>query len=271
MLRLSFSTGILYHLPLQTSFALAREAGFDGVELVHGPEVILRGVAYVRRLSREYELPVLSVHPPIVPYPGMYNARRTLSRLVALAEAVECDLVVLHTPKTASMQDARWTGFVDAVLGHRSNPRVRVSLENSGIFYPSDAHYVLHDIRRLGAFAERYDLPVTFDTAHAGTSHYPLLEAFACLNGRVVNVHFSDLVRRPIFPNWRPLYTFFLHHQMPGEGILPLSEFVSMLLDIGYSGALTLEISPTAIRAWNLALVRASLAQAVQFVRRLQR
>jgi len=270
VLRLSLSTGTLYHLPLRTTFALAHEAGFEGVELVQGPGVLLRGAAYVRRLSQEYSLPVLSVHPPIVPYRGQNKAARILPRLVSLAERVDCDLIVLHTPKTTETEDSRWTEFVEALTRERSNTGVRVSLENAGIFWESDIHYILHDIRRLRAFADRLDLPLTFDTSHAGTSAYELLEAYALCSGRVVNVHFSDLVHRRIFPDWPPLYTLFTHHQMPGEGVLPLAEFVHMLLRSGYSGIFTLEVSPTAIKAWSLSRIREGLASAVTFVRQLE-
>ncbi len=270
MLRLSFSTGTLYHLPLRTTFALAHEAGFEGVELILGPQVLLRGAAYVRRLSQEYSLPVLSVHPPIVPYPGQNKAARILPHLFSLAEQVDCDLIVLHTPKTTEAEDSRWTEFVEALTRERSNTGVRVSLENAGIFWESDIHYILHDIRRLRAFADRCDLPLTFDTSHAGTSAYELLEAYALCSGRVVNVHFSDLVHRRIFPDWPPLYTFFKHHQMPGEGVLPLAEFVHMLLRTGYLGIFTLEVSPTAIKAWSLSRIREGLASAVTFVRQLE-
>ncbi len=272
MLRLSFSTGTLYHFPLRTTFALAREAGFEGVELVFGPEVIVRGAAYVRRLSREYQLPVLSLHPPVVPYPGQNKTDRMLPRLVSLAEQVDCGLIVLHTPKVTTLQETRWTDFVEALLRERErlHAGMQISLENAGIFWESDVRYILHDIRRLRAFADRYDLPLTFDTAHAGTSPYELLEAYALCAGRVVNVHFSDLVHRRIFPDWPPLYTLFRHHQMPGEGVLPLTEFVRVLLTTGYSGIFTLEVSPTALGAWSLSRVRKGLAKAVKFVRRLE-
>nr|MBC7244717.1 sugar phosphate isomerase/epimerase [Chloroflexota bacterium] len=271
-LKLSFSTGTLYHCPLRIAFALACEAGFEGVELVLSPEIILRGASYVRRLSQEYALPVLSVHPPIVPYPGQNSAGSILPRLVSLAEQLDCPLVVLHVPKVTTPQDRKWAEFTDVLLRAReqANPGVQISLENPGFFRRSDAHYILHDARRLRAFADQYDLPLTFDTAHAGASSYPLMEAYELFHGRVVNVHFSDLVSRRIFPDWPPLYSFLKHHQMPGEGILPLAEFVRLLLASGYSGPFTLEVSPTAIGAWSLSRVRKGLARMIEFVRRIE-
>ncbi len=271
MLRLSFSTGTLYHLPLRTTFSLAHGAGFQGVELVLGPEVVLRGAAYVRRLSQEYSLPVLSVHPPIVPYPGRRRVVGMLPRLLPLAEQVGCDLVVLHTPKTTAPDAVPWIEFRKLMSQLRSDGETRISLENGAIFRQSDADYVLHDVRRLRTFADRYDLPLTFDTSHAGTTGYGLLDAYAICADRVVNVHFSDLVQRRIFLDWPMLHTFFLHHQMPGDGILPLTEFMRRLLRSGYSGIFTLEVSPTAVRAWSLSGIREGLSRAVEYMRQMEK
>ena len=62
----------------------------------------------------------------------------------------------------------------------------------------------------------------------------------------------------------------FLHHQMPGAGHLPLAEFVRILVKEGFGGAFTLEVSPTAIRAWSLSRIRQGLTEAVAYVRRAE-
>jgi sugar phosphate isomerase/epimerase len=270
LLRLSFSTGTLYHLPLRTTFALAREAGFEGVELVLGLEVIVRGAAYVRQLSKEHSLAVLSVHPPILPYPSHNKGAGILPRLISLAEQTDCTLVVLHPPKATTTEESEWTQFVHALREQRERGGVQVSVENAAIFRPSDTRYLLHDLARLRAFADRYDLPLTFDTAHAGASPYGLLEAYELVAGRVVNVHFSDCVRRHAFANWKWLQTFWQNHQIPGQGTLPLAEFMQALLKGGYGGILTVELSPLALQAWSLSRIRRGLARTVAAVRQLE-
>jgi sugar phosphate isomerase/epimerase len=271
-LRLSFSTGALYHLPLRTTFALAHEAGFAGVELVYGPEVAQHGATPIQRLSQEYSLPVLSVHPSVVPYPGYNRVTHILPRLVSLAECLDCPLVVLHVPKVSALEESRGKEFVEVLLRERArcSSGLQIAVENAGFYRPSDARFILHNVFQLRDLADRYDLPVTFDTSHAGTSPYGVLGAYDILRRRVVNVHFSDLRPRRIRPDWRPLYTILSHHQMPGEGVLPLAEFVRALLADGYAGIFTLEVSPTAIRVWNLAQARQLLVQAIQFVRQLE-
>lgn len=271
-LRLSFSTGALYHLPLRKTFALAHEAGFAGVELVYCPEVAHLGASRIWRLSQQYSLPVLSVHPSVVPYPGYNRAAHILPRLASLAERLECPLVVLHTPKVSTLQEPKGREFVEVLLRQRDrcNPRLRIALENSGFYQPSDTAFILHNPLQLRDLADRYDLPLTFDTSHAGTTPYGVLKTYDILRRRVVNVHFSDLLPRRIFPDWRPLYTMLVHHQMPGEGILPLAEFVRALLADDYAGSFTLEVSPTAVRAWDLAQTRQILVGAIRFVRQLE-
>jgi sugar phosphate isomerase/epimerase len=271
-LRLSFSTGALYHLPLRTTFALAHEVGFAGVELVYCPEVVQRGAAPIQRLSQEYSLPVLSVHPSVVPYPGYNRAAHILTRLVSLAQRLDCPLVVLHTPKVRALEEPLGKEYVEVLLRERERcyPGLQIAVENAGFYRPSDTRFVLHNVSQLRNLADRYDLPLTFDTSHAGTSPDGVLGAYGILRRRVVNVHFSDLRPRRIFPDWSPLYTVLSHHQMPGEGVLPLAEFVRTLLADGYAGSFTLEVSPTAVRAWNLAQTRQMLVQAIQFVGQLE-
>jgi sugar phosphate isomerase/epimerase len=272
VLRLSLSTGILYHLPLHVSLALAQELEISSVELVLGPETAVRGPVYVRKLIQRYHLTVSSVHPPIIPYPRMRDTGWVLPRLVSFAECVGAPLVVLHTPKTESESSPYWQGFVSALELHlgTSGSSVRVSLENAGHYRDSDQRYLLHDMRRLRSFVDRYGLDVTLDTAHAGTSKYALLEAYRILEGRVANVHLSDLVVSSTIPAWQILDTLFRHHQLLGKGILPLAQLLRLLQTQGYSGTCTLEMSPVAVKAWSLANVRQALTDSIVFVRDAQ-
>jgi len=69
-MRITFSTGTFYHRGLGYSLALAREAGYDGVELAIGPEYRFSGVDGLRHIALHYPVPILSVHPPFIPLPG---------------------------------------------------------------------------------------------------------------------------------------------------------------------------------------------------------
>jgi len=270
-MELSLSTGCIYIYPLRFIFNIARESGFAGVELVVGPEVELRGGRYVRRLAESCELTIFSLHPPILPFPGWSDYRTIVRRLIDLALEVGAGYVVLHPPNARSLADDRGRRYVEALtegLRQTEGTDLRIAIENRAFFRSGDQDYVLIDLRELRAFADELDLPLILDTSHAATSSYSLAEAYHILGDRLVNVHFSDL-RSPPWPlSISYLHTYFKHHQIPGDGQLPLADFLSRLAADGYCGPITLEISPIALRIWWPPGVKSRLARCVAYVRR---
>ncbi len=268
---LSLSTGCIYIYPLRSIFSIARECGFAGVELVLGPEVELRGGRYVRDLAESYGLTIFSLHPPILPFRGWFDYRTSVPRLIDLAMEVGAGYVVLHPPNARSLADDRGRSYVEALtegLQRTEGSDVRIAIENRGFFRPQDQHCVLSDMRELRAFADELDLPLVLDTSHAATSSYSLAETYQILADRLVNVHLSDL-RPPPWPlDVSYLHTYLKHHQIPGDGQLPLADFLSCLAADGYCGPITLEISPVALRIWWPPSVKSQLARCVAYVRR---
>jgi sugar phosphate isomerase/epimerase len=129
---LSLSTGSLYVYPLRGIFHLAKEAGFDGVELVVGPEVVWRGGEEVRRLADRYGLRIFSLHPPLFPMPGWRGYQTATPKLVALAKRLRSPLVVLHPPATDDWNDPRSLSFLNALsMGQRAldTTPLRLALE----------------------------------------------------------------------------------------------------------------------------------------------
>ena len=265
----SLSTGCLAHLPIECIFHLAHQCNLDGLELVRTPTIAMLRPGYLLRLSEKYHLPILSVHPSVIPYPGYDRASKVLPGLVDLARQTASRLVVIHTPQVHDAGHPLAQEFVQVLEREkeRARPDVVVTVENAGLYGPEDNRFWLHDVQRLRGLADRLDAALTFDTSHAGTSPEGLVGSYNLLGDRVVNIHLSDLRPRRLTPNWRPLQTILVHHQMPGEGVLPLSGFLHRLAAEGYSGILTLEPSPVALHAYSLALLLKRLRQAVAFVR----
>ena len=269
-MELSLSTGCIYIYPLRSIFSIARESGFAGVELVVSPEVELRGGRYVRRLAESYGLTVFSLHPPILPFPGWSDYRTIVPRLVDLALEVGARYVVLHPPNARGLADDRGRRYVEALtdgLRRTEGTDLRIAIENRAFFRPQDRRYVLSDLRELRAFADELDLPLVLDTSHAATTSYSLAESYHIVADRLVNVHFSDL-RSPPWPFRTPyLHTYLKHHQIPGDGQLPLADLLGRLATDGYCGPITLEISPVALRIWWPPSVKSQLARCVAYVR----
>lgn len=274
-MQLALSTGSLYLYPLRKIFELAKRAGFDGVELVIGPEVDWRGAAYVKQLSAEFNLPVLTVHPPLYGYPGWDAINESyapyLDKALRLAAAVGARTLVVHPPRAYRADFGAGKEFIEKVVAVRrshdgSGPLL--GLENGSKFREEDRRYILRALPELREFADKYDCALTLDTAHIGTWDLDLLAALDFFDGRVVNVHFSDLRHVPHWLLNEPgLHSYFRQHQFPGTGVLPLRQCLCELQTRGYRGPITYELSPFALDAWAPWRVERKLRQAVEFVR----
>jgi len=265
-LEIGLSGASLYLYPLRYTFRLAKELGFSGLELAMGPEVRWRGGHYVRRLSQEYGLLVYGLHPPMFSGPQGLNLKELLPRMVRLGKDMGCRMLVIHAPKVTSLEGGGLPSL-EAILKARREGLL-VSLENLALFQEEDRGYLLGDLYELRGFAEKHDLHLTLDTAHAVTFGYDLIEAYEILRPRLVNIHLSDLCHKKPMGGWSYFQIFFQHHQMPGKGYLPLGELLRRLRQDGYQGPITVEISPFALEAWWPEKARRNLERCLAFVER---
>jgi len=273
---LSLSTGTFLPVPLATVLAIARAAGVDGVELVVTPEVALRAPGSLRRTVEASGVPVLSVHPPIlpVPLPGWRSELEGFRRALDLALAFpEARVVTLHTPDAASWKDREaraWLEVLAESVARTEGRALTLAVENEKETRPSHATRVLHDPSVLAAFAEELGLGITFDTGHAGSGGRDVVEAARVVRPRLVNVHLNDLRRLPpLLEGLAPglAHALLLHHQLPGHGTLPLRETLRLLRATGYTGLITLELSPVAVGLWRPGRLVTCLQQAVAWCR----
>jgi sugar phosphate isomerase/epimerase len=258
-MRVSFSTGTFYHRSLGYSLSLAAESGYDGVELVLGPRLLLHGVEPYRRAIQATGVPVLSVHPPFYPLPGWPRAStQAIPRLATTAHDVGATLAVVHTPFVTTAESPRAARYSNGLqLGNEAGRGVMLGLESSQ-YNKRTRRYYLDDLVNLTRFAQERGCGVTFDTCHAGANGQDILACYEIVRPALCNVHLSDVVWRRGKPRT---------HRLPGEGTLPLRAFLSMLARDGYNGLITLEIHPR--QAGMLSRVRAvrRLRQAAKFVR----
>jgi sugar phosphate isomerase/epimerase len=263
-----FSTGALYGFPYQWAFGLAAAAGCDGVELVLDPLSVLAGPEAVRTYGERAGCPVRVLHPSLFGLPGWKRAPQAFPRLAEWALRLGCPLVVVHPPRFTKLEEN--TRLFDEGLDafrRRARGQVEIAVENSAVFHQRDREhpYVWPD--RLAAFAVQRGLPVVLDTTHAASTGMDLVGAYDQLSGLVRHVHLSDF-RLP--PRWldRPsLDTYLKHHQMPGDGGMDFAAVFGRLAEDGFTGDITIEVSPVALRAWSPGQARRQLRQAVERVR----
>ena len=270
-MRTSLSTASLYFYPLRRIFALAKDVGFEGLELALGPELAIRGGKYVRALSQEYGLPIFALHPPMIAKPGRKEHHELLPQMVKLGRELGCELMIIHAPKALSLTEGfgrEYSEAVETCVRNLSRSSPRLSVENQAVFRPRDRGYVLSQPASLRRFADQFDLVLTLDTAHAGSFPYDLLEAQEVFGERLRNVHLSDFRSSVSIPPWFNMHSYFKHHQIPGDGDLPLLGFLQRLKASLYEGLITIEISPVALRAWRPRVARERLIRCLDFVQR---
>ena len=97
---IALSTGSLYLYGTARVFELAAQVGFDGIEVLCDDRPGTRDPAYLRRLSSEYDLPIVALHSPFAKkVPGWPDDQLgRLERTVALAQKLEVPTVVVHLP-----------------------------------------------------------------------------------------------------------------------------------------------------------------------------
>ncbi|HZC08083.1 MAG TPA: sugar phosphate isomerase/epimerase [Ktedonobacterales bacterium] len=259
-MRLSFSTGTFYHRSLDYSLRLARDLGFDGVELAIGPEALYLGVAPLRRAIERVGVPVLSVHPPFFPLPGWPRwSTHRIPQMMSLARDLGAELGVTHTINFYDPNSARNAHFSQAIrMGMDAGAGdVALTIENSQYNRRKRMAYLDH-LQRLVNYARTRGCGVTFDTCHAGACHEDLLRDYALVRPLLRNVHLNDLVWRDGKPHT---------HRIPGDGVLDLRPLLERLARDDYAGLVTVELHPREVGLLRRANAERALSQSLDFMR----
>jgi sugar phosphate isomerase/epimerase len=267
-----FSTGALYVCPLHVALELAQSAGCDGVELDVCLQTLLRGPAAVARVAEDTGMPIRAIHPPLLPLPGWHREDEAVRRIVGLALDLQIPTIVLHPPKVECLDSRHLAAFlaqIEHAQARLQGTGIRIVFENPGFFRPVDHRRPLWDLRALHRLATECELGMALDTTHAGSSAYPLLEAYAIVADRLAHVHLSDLATPPRWLDRPWLHSYVKHHQIPGAGRLPLAAFLQGLARDGFQGDVALELSPLSLQIWRPDRARRHLATAVATTRRL--
>lgn len=234
-MKLILSAGSLYTRPLPEIFVLARESGFDGVEIIINHDFSFHdGIETLDALRSIH--PIHSIHAPFFPVDGWGNKVEQLERTIRLALACEVPLVTFHPPVWLGVEFKFWN-WMKRIADYQAEVgrgQLTIAIENM----PRDPNLKLNPYRlakpaRLIDFLHRHNLMLTFDTAHMGSMKTNFLYDFHLLydSGRMRNIHFSD-------------YGHGREHLIPGRGVLPLTRFLHHLREVGYSEGLVLELAP---------------------------
>lgn len=258
--------------PVTTTLSYAGESGADGVEVLVNRRMLARGPQHYARAALNHGVPILSVHSLLHIRERGINDKITddSASIRFAAEIPTCEAIVLHPPMAGPRPSAVLNSWLEAISNARAesaNPRLRLGLENRGENDDGVEPQYLDDIGRLRRLVEEWDLSITLDTAHAASHGLDVVDAVGMSISKLANVHLSDARTRSYNGGIRN--GLFRDHQLPGDGVLPLSDVVTALQKGRYQGPITLEFSPMSLRAFWPPAAKRRMREATECVQSL--
>lgn len=250
---IGLSTASVYPQSARTAFRLAKELGYDGVELMVWTDPASQDIDKVAEFSERFEMPVLAVHAPcllITQRVWSPDPWERLTRSVEAARKLGAATVVVHPPFRWQRDYAR--RFVSGVAETEADTGVQIAVEN---MYPWRAAG-----REIAAYAPDWDPTdkpyphVTLDLSHTATSGSDALAMAERLGERLAHVHLADGLGSPRD-----------EHLVPGRGTQPCADLLGLLARRAWSGTIVVEVSTR--RARNPSEREADLAEALAFTR----
>lgn len=234
-MKLILSAGSLYTLPTHQVFEMARDIGFDGMEIIINHD--FSGSRSLEHLqSLQGILPVYSIHAPFFEIDGWGNKADQLKRCAELALEASVPLINFHPPNWLFFEFKfwRWLRKITDFQKEIGQNEVLITIENMPCLPKLKlAPYLLSQVETMVHFMEDRNLYLTFDTAHCGSMRTDFLSDFHQFydSDRMRSIHFSD-------------YGNGQEHLIPGHGGLPLTRFLNHLRETDYDHSLVLELSP---------------------------
>ena len=272
-IKVGLSTASVYPLRTEAAFEYAARLGYDGVELMVWAETVSQDIDAVEKLSKRYDMPVLSVHAPCLLISQRVwgaNPIPKLERSVRAAEQLGAQTVVVHPPFRWQRRYAE--GFSEQVAELEAASDVLVAVENMFPFradrFFGAGQSSIERMRRRGggpgvgisAFAPSYDpldgdhAHFTLDLSHTATAGTDALEMAERMGAGLVHLHLCD-----------GLGSSADEHLVPGRGTQPTAQVCQMLAGGDFAGHVILEVTTSDAR--SVAEREALLTESLQFAR----
>ncbi|HZK05785.1 MAG TPA: sugar phosphate isomerase/epimerase [Actinomycetaceae bacterium] len=239
----TLSSSSVYPGGVELTFTLARDLGYDGVEVMVLGDPTSREAVELVDLVNAYQLPVMSIHAPTLLFTQRVwgGAWEKIDRSIDLAKAVGAEVVVLHPPFL--WQRLYHREFVKGVLQREQESGVILAVEN---MYP---WRVARDWVIYRPHWDPISLPypsVTLDLSHAATSRSDGLAMAIELGDRLKHLHLADGRNNLVD-----------EHLVPGDGNQRAAEVLQLLVQREFQGQVCVEVitrgKPTPRRDSDLA------------------
>lgn len=238
--KLTFSIAdIPLGIALEEYFLLASHLKVDGLELVVGWKTRFN-MRKVTRLSRRYNVPILSVHQPAWSVAGFFNDEGAFKFAQKYGASFTAHpLVVQHINSQKSKDYFKWLEDmgkkyeIDILIENMTNIYQLLPM----FHYVSRRHHdSATDLAYFDTICKKYGFGFTLDISHLMSPVPQEAEGFKELRPFLRNIHLSD-------------YTEKKEHLGLGDGLLNYESFLSYLKETKYNGLINLELCPRVLNA----------------------
>ena len=228
---IGLSTSCVFPSGTETAFKIASEVGYDGVEIMISKQKETRDAHKIMELSEKYNLPILSIHAPVLVLTSFVfgiGAKEKLKKTVKLAEQVGADTVVVHPPYF--FQTAFGKGFEHFINDLQQSTHVFISVENMFNLRAWD--------KELPTFIPSWNpgninvSHTTLDFSHCASQGIDSLELAKQWGDKLNHIHLCDGHNGSIHDD----------HLVPGKGDQPVKETLQFLKQFEFSGHVIAEI-----------------------------
>lgn len=230
------STSSFFPLNLEDSFRLSKESGADGIEVMVTNDPNTHDGRVLSFLSRRFNLPILSIHAPVLLLThGVfgYHPAQKLERSAELAVQLGADTVVVHPPFRWQFSYSRV--FVQHVRDVAARFGVLVAVEN---MFAWNSSAITLEAYSPGWNPGKLDVDsLTLDFSHAAMQNVSGRDLARQWGSRLNHVHLCDGTSP------KDAFHLFDEHLMPGEGSQPVGETLEDLGRAGFAGHVIAEVS----------------------------
>ncbi|MDT8444626.1 MAG: hypothetical protein RQ722_10050, partial [Desulfuromonadales bacterium] len=164
-MKLILSAGSLYTLPSAQVFEMARDVGFDGMEVIINHD--FSGSKHLGQLQELQNIfPVHSLHAPFFEIDGWGNKADQLKRCAELALNAGVPLINFHPPSWLNFEFKFWRWFtgIKDFQSEIGQDGVLITIENMPCLPQFKINpYLLSKIDNMLRFIEGKNLYLTFD------------------------------------------------------------------------------------------------------------
>ncbi|MDI2097354.1 sugar phosphate isomerase/epimerase family protein [Ruicaihuangia caeni] len=236
MISLGMSTSCVYPRGPEHAFQLARQAGYDGLEVMVTNDPVTQDADALNALAERFGMPILSIHAPVLLLTTFVWGRDPqvkLEKSAELAAKVGADTVVVHPPFRWQAGYAR--NFERIVRETAAASGVEIAVEN---MFPWKVRG--SSVKAYAPSPDPTDMDcdaMTLDFSHAALSGAGSLELARRMGDRLRHIHLCDgsgsMDEGRVFDE----------HLVPGAGHEPVAEVLKMLIDSGWNGSIVAEVN----------------------------